>query len=268
MPLPHALVCALFAGVTLALARPAAALDILPHRAVYEMDLDSAETRSNIADVEGFMMFEWRDSCDGWSVTQKLAMTVYYSTGETSDFGWSLNSWEAKDGLKYGFFVRRMQDGQEQEALRGSAELEGTGKGGAAHYTEPERRDVPLPAGTLFPTAHTVALLKLADAGENLFWSEVFDGSDEKGLFGVGAIIGQRTEAPKDAKAPKELAGVPSWRLGLAFFPHDSKELEPEHEQNLRLYGNGVAEDLILQYGDFAVRTSLKTLEALPPPGC
>jgi hypothetical protein len=120
----------------------------------------------------------------------------------------------------------------------------------------------------LFPTAHTLKVLELAEAGENLFWSEVFDGSDEQGLFGVGVIIGERSEAPEDAKAPKELEGVPAWRLGLAFFPHESKELEPEHEQNLRLYRNGVAEDLILQYGDFSVRTILKQLEKLPPPGC
>ena len=46
------------------------------------------------------------------------------------------------------------------------------------------------------------------------------------------------------------------------------KELEPEHEQNLRLYRNGVAEDLILQYGDFSVRTILKQLEKLPAPDC
>jgi hypothetical protein len=250
------------------LALRAQAAEILPHRAVYEMQLDEAQTRSNIADVEGFMLFEWRDSCDGWSVTQKLAMTVYYSTGESTDFGWTLNSWEAKNGLKYGFFVRRMQDGQEQQALRGSAELQGAGKPGTAHYTEPERRDLELPAGTLFPTMHTLKSLEEAEAGHTLFWSEVFDGSDEKGLFGVGVLIGKRTEGPADPEAPKELEGVPSWRMGLAFFPHESKELEPEHEQNVRLYRNGVAEDLVLQYGDFSVRTILKKLERLPPPDC
>ncbi len=263
-----ALGCALTVASAILIAAPAYAVDILPHRAVYEMELAAAESRSNIADVEGFMMFEWRDSCDGWSVTQKMAMTVYYSTGESTDFGWTLNSWEAKDGLKYGFFVRRIQDGHEQEVVRGSAEIEGVGKTGVAHYTEPERRDLELPAGTYFPTAHTVKVLEAAEAGEALFWSEVFDGSDERGLFGVGVIIGKRTDAPPQPDLPKDLVGVPSWRLGLAFFPHGSKELEPEHEQNLRLYRNGVAEDLILQYGDFSVRTVLKQVEALPPPDC
>ncbi|HXV26158.1 MAG TPA: DUF1849 family protein [Alphaproteobacteria bacterium] len=263
----RAFACAFMAAPAVLVAASAHAIDILPHRAVYEMDLDSAESRSNIADVEGFMAFEWRDSCDGWSITQKMAMTVYYSAGESTDFGWTLNSWEAKNGLKYGFFVRRLQDNQDQEVLRGSAELLGEGKSGVAHYTEPERRDLPLPAGTLFPTAHTLKVLEEAEAGGNFFWNEVFDGSDEQGLFGVGVIIGKRMQAPADPNALRELAGVASWRLGLAFFPHASKELEPEHEQNLRLYHNGVAEDLVLQYGDFSVRAVLKQLETLPP-GC
>ena len=261
--------CAILVGVTLASAASAGAVDILPHRAIYKMDLNAAESRSNVADVEGFMMFEWRDSCDGWSVTQKLAMTVYYATGESTDFGWSLNSWEAKDGMKYGFFVRRLQDGQEQQALRGSAELKGPGKPGVAHYTEPQPHDLELPAGTLFPTAHTLAVLKQAETGKPLFWSKVFDGSDEDGLFGVGAIIGKPTATrAKAEKLPKELIGVPSWRLALAFYPNSSKELAPEHEQNMVLYRNGVAEDLILEYGDFSVRTTLTKLEPLPPPGC
>ncbi len=259
--------CAFMAASAMLFAAPAPAIEILPHRAVYEMDLDSAESRSNIADVEGFMAFEWRDSCDGWSITQKMAMTIYYSTGESIDFGWTLNSWEAKNGLKYGFFVRRLQNGQEQMALRGSAELQGAGEPGVAHYTEPERRELQLPAGTLFPTAHTLRVLEEAEAGRNLFWSEVFDGSDEQGLFGVGVIIGKRTQSPADPQAPKELSGVTSWRLGLAFFPHANKELEPEHEQDLKLYSNGVAEELVLQYGDFSVRAALKQLEKLPP-GC
>jgi envelope integrity protein B len=112
-------------------------------------------------------------------------------------------------------------------------------------------------------------VLKQAETGKPLFWSKVFDGSDEDGLFGVGAIIGKPTATrAKTEKLPKELIGVPSWRLALAFYPNSSKELAPEHEQNMVLYRNGVAEDLILEYGDFSVRTTLTKLEPLPPPGC
>ena len=245
------------------------AVEVVPHRAFYVMSLAAADSRSNIADVEGAMLFEWADSCDGWAVTQKLAMTVYYSTGESSEFGWNLTSWESKDGLKYRFFVRRMEDASEEVPLRGDAKLDGPGKGGSAHYVQPEERSVNLPAGALFPTAHSLALLAEAEAGKSFFFSHVFDGSDEDGLFGVGAIIGKRIPPEKggDDRAPL-LTEAPSWRLRLAFFPHANPAPEPEHEQIFRLHGNGIAEELVLDYGDFSVRAALGKVEKLPKPGC
>jgi EipB-like len=264
----RAIGCALVAALAVSAAH-AGAIDILPHRAFYQMTLDRTATRSDVADVDGMMMFEWSDSCDGWSVTQKLAMTVYYATGESSSFAWSLNSWESKDGLKYRFFVRRTQDGREQAPVRGTAELEGAGKAGVAHYTEPKPKNVKLPAGTLFPTAHTIAVLDRAENGSKLMWADVFDGSDEEGLFGVGAIIGPRLgETAEKGDAAPLLKGVPSWHLGLAFFPNGNPNPEPEHEQTLQLYRNGVAGDLVLNYGDFSVSTTLKKLERLPAAGC
>jgi hypothetical protein len=36
----------------------------------------------------------------------------------------------------------------------------------------------------------------------------------------------------------------------------------------MRLLDNGVARDMLLDYGDFAVKTVLDKLEALPKPSC
>ena len=264
-----ATVAAVLVAGCLAAASPTGAVEIVPHRAFYTMSLAAADSRSNIADVEGAMLFEWADSCDGWAVTQKLAMTVYYSTGESSEFGWNLTSWESKDGLKYRFFVRRMEDASEEIPLRGDAALDGVGKGGSAHYVQPEERTVDLPVGTLFPTAHSLALLAEAEAGKPFFFADVFDGSDEDGLFGVGAIIGKRMEPERGGDDRNSLlTEAPSWRLRLAFFPHASPAPEPEHEQIFRLHGNGIAEELVLDYGDFSVRAALGKVERLPKPGC
>ena len=153
--------------------------------------------------------------------------------------------------------------------IAGRGKLDGPGKGGSAHYVQPEERTVDLPAGALFPTAHSLALLAEAEAGTPFFFSDVFDGSDEDGLFGVGAIIGKRIPPEKggDDRAPL-LTEAPSWRLRLAFFPHANPAPEPEHEQIFRLHGNGIAEELVLDYGDFSVRAALGKVEKLPTPGC
>src|SRR5215813_6481008 len=88
-----------------------AAAQVAPHRAAYELTLDRASSASDVVDVTGTMDFEWADSCNGWTVKQKSLMTVGYSTGESAELGWNLLSWEAKDGLKYRFLVRDLQNG-------------------------------------------------------------------------------------------------------------------------------------------------------------
>jgi len=43
---------------------------------------------------------------------------------------------------------------------------------------------------------------------------------------------------------------------------------EPEYEQEMRLFANGVVDDLLLDYGDFTLDAELVDLVALPPPQC
>ncbi len=250
-------------------ASPALAVEIMPHRAVYEMSLARTGTGSAIVDVAGVMTFEWADSCDGWTVNQRSAMTFVYNTGEQVKLGWSLVSWEAKDGLRYRFFVRQLQDGEVKEELRGEARLDGVGAAGTARYSLPKANTVALPAGTLFPTAHTVMLLERAAAGELLVWAKVFDGSDESGLFGVNAVIGPPRAKPQGAAAPMSpLTAGPVRHVDLAFFAATGQAAEPEHEQNLDMHDNGVVEYLVLDYGDFEVIAKLSEIERLTPPGC
>lgn len=255
------LVCAPVSGAALA-------VEVTPHKAIYEMALQSSRPSSEVADVRGTMQFEWGDGCDGWTVDQRSVMTFLYNSGDQVDLGWNLVSWESKDGKRYRFFVRKYQNGRLYEQLRGDARLEADG-GGAADYATPAEGRVPLPPGTMFPTAHSLALLTRAERGERFFWAGVFDGSDESGLFGVSAVIGDRREAARaeDVRFPLLAAG-PSWFVSLGFFAAEGQEAVPEHEQRLRLHANGVVEDLILDYGDFTISATLRRLEALPPPDC
>ncbi|GIK99298.1 MAG: hypothetical protein BroJett029_35070 [Alphaproteobacteria bacterium] len=259
------------AGVVLCLstALPGWAAEVTPHRAIYQMTLLSSRGGSDIADVNGTMQFEWKDACDGWAIDQRSLMTFLYNTGEEVDLGWSLVSWESKDGLRYRFYVRKYQNGELYEELRGDAKLDGPGKGGVAQYSLPEPRKIHLPAGTLFATAHSLKLLELAESGGQFLWATVFDGSDEEGLFGVNAIVSDRREAEgvSDPRSPLLVAG-PSWHVALAFFAATGQGAEPEHEQSLRLHANGVTEDLVLDYGDFTVSATLQKIEKLPPAKC
>jgi hypothetical protein len=246
---------------------PAHAFEIVPHRAVYDLSLAGSKGNSQVVDVTGAMEFDWEDACDGWSVTQRTAMSFSYQTGETVNRGWNLVTWESKDGLRYRFFARNLENGEVAEEYRGEAHLDGPGQGGVADYTVPEGRKLRLPPGTLFPTAHTFALLKHIEAGENFLWATIFDGFGEDGISDISALVtkSMATEAGP-AGRPALLSAVPSNRVHLAFFKHDDGSTEPENEQQLRLHMNGIVETIMLDYGDFNVEGKLKELKPLKPP--
>jgi hypothetical protein len=247
-----------------AAAAPALAAHVAPHRASYELLLDSANPASDVVDVQGSMEFEWADSCSGWTVTQKSLMTVTYSSNETADIGWSLLSWESKDGLKYRFLVRNLENGEMADQYRGEASLDGLGRAGRAVYSLPARKTVRLPAGTLFPTAHSLELLRHAEAGDTLMWRMVFDGSDDKGLFGVNAVIGKPKPAAPTSVSSTLLAGA-AWPILLAYFAAEGQEAEPTNEQRLSIRDNGVVDELRIDYGNFRVLARLKQIAPLKP---
>ncbi|MDR3515006.1 MAG: cell envelope integrity EipB family protein [Azospirillaceae bacterium] len=244
-------------------APPAPTIEIVPHRALYDMSLASTRGTSNVADVGGQMLFEWADACDGWTVEQRFRLQIVYSEGETSTLDTSVTSWEAKDGLSYRFNVRRKVTGEADELIRGQARLSRAGGAGEAIFTAPVARTFPLPAGTLFPSAHTIAVLQQAAAGDLMFLRPVFDGTDGKGAADVSAVISNSQKTPGAG-----LADGAAWPVRLAFFPQDGDVTSPETEMTLDLLSNGIARSMEIDYDDFQVSAKLAKVEAVPRPKC
>lgn len=241
---------------------------LVPHKAVYALSLGNLQSSSPVVDAAGRFEFEWRDVCDGWAVSQKFRIALLYEDGISVSFGWSLSSWEAKDGRRYRFFVRRFDGSGLTESVRGEAEIGADGSGHAV-FREPEAREIALPPGTLFPTHHTLHVLARAEAGEVPIWTLVFDGSGDEGLFGVSAALSRRLAPSAPARVASPLLdGVPSWRVDLAFFDADQQDAGPEQEQGLRLFANGVVDEMRLDYGDFVLDADLTHLAELPAPDC
>ena len=78
---------------------------ILPHRAVYTLQLAEARDGGSILGAKGRIEFEWAAGCDGWTVKQKTLLILADAEGNNFDSGWTLNAWEANDGLTYRFAV-------------------------------------------------------------------------------------------------------------------------------------------------------------------
>lgn len=256
-------VCAVMASGQ-ALAGPA---DLAPHRAIYAMGLSSTKPGSGIAAASGTMSYQFDDSCDGWVVENRIAVTYAYTEGGQALSATDFITWESKDGLHYRFRMRNTRDGQVTEDVEGHADLKGKGQGGVARFTRPEPLTVPLPKGTLFPTEHTLRLLDAAQSGGRSFWRVVFDGSGLDGPYEVSALIGHQSQS-LPSKAVSPLLGAPYWPMTLAFFPVSSPDEVPNFEMSLAYHPNGVAQEITQTFKNFSLKGRLESVEALPKRGC
>lgn len=252
-------------------ALPARPVKILPHQAIYGLSIAAARSGNPVVAVEGGMMLKWADACDGWTLEQRFTMTFVYAQGGALEMKTTFVTWEAKDGLSYRFNARKLVNGQVDEVIRGDASLEGVGRGGAIRFVEPEEKVVPLPPGTLFPTEHTLELLRRADAGKRFFFRTVFDGIEASGPTDINAVIGEPEEVERDDWDNAVFGGT-GWPIRLAFFsPGEEDSGEgggPDYEVSIRLLWNGVADSMLIDYGDLKIDVSLDTIEALPAPKC
>lgn len=240
--------------------------EFAPHRAAYILSLGRSDPGSGVEGADGAMIVDWDESCEGWTVQQRIALDLALATGDNLLSETAYTSWESLDGREYRFRVNSKRDGVTTETFAGEADLDSEGAG-EARYSDPEGQVMTLPAGTLFPTVHTIKLLELAKSGDPLLFAVVFDGANEDGAARVNAVIGNEVE-PAAADAPELIAGVRGWRMRLAFFDFFGEKPEPHYELGAVLLENGVARSLEMDYGDFVINATLERIEPVAKPDC
>lgn len=241
------------------------------HRALYEMTLDRSRSGSGISDVNGEMAIEWLRGCDGWTFQHQSSMTVQFAAGETIELSTTATSWESLDGRHYRFSLRNLTDGEQSERIEGKAAVDGRGRAGQAELTAPKLQRFVLPAGTLFPVAHTREVLRRAMIGKppRMFEAVVFDGMGDDGPMMATTTIGREQRAAASEGAVKALlAGHRFWPVSVAYYPVDSASPVPKQEIGMSLYANGVAADLLIGFDDFVVRARLAKLQYVKAPSC
>jgi hypothetical protein len=231
------------------------------HRAFYTMTLNSSRGGDVVA-ASGTMGYEVIDACDGWAVRQRLSMTLTNSDGQDIKMVSDYATWEAKDGLKFRFHMKQTTDTAVTSQTDGDAKLERTGGPGEAHYTVPEDTTKPLPPGTLFPMAHTSAILAGAQSGKKFLALPLFDGTDDSGAEDSSVVI-LDWKKPEASTFPL-LSSLPSTRVRLAFFDRSSKSEVPTYQVGMRYWENGAADDLQMDFGDFVMNAKLTELTPMP----
>ena len=231
------------------------------HRAIYTLTLSSSRGRDIVA-ASGTMGYEVIDACDGWAVRQRLSMTLTNTEGQDIQMVSDYATWESKDGQKFRFHMKQTTDSAVTSQTDGDASLERPGGPGEAHYTVPADTTKQLPPGTLFPMAHTSAILAAAQSGKKFLTLPLFDGTDDGGAEDSSIVI-LDWKPPMETRYPF-LSSLPSTRVRLAFFDRGAASEIPTYQVGMRYWDNGVADNLQMDFGDFVM--DAKMTELTPQP--
>ncbi|MFT2215176.1 cell envelope integrity EipB family protein [Rhizobium giardinii] len=261
---------ACFSGVTVGGASAASANILVPHRAVYDLELKDASERSGISGMYGRMVYEFNGSaCEGYTVSFRFVTKV--DTGEEVRLtDQQTTTYEDLKNGNFRFLTRSFTDEKLDKEVRGSAhEAE---QGVKVDLTSPDKRQVDL-AESLFPTEHMLEVIDRAKKGDTLFESRIFDGSDsgDKTLITTTMVGKQRNPIADDGDAVKAgaMASKPYWPVTISYFNDDmTGDALPIYRMEFKLYENGITRDLTMDYGDFVLTGKLADLEVFKQGDC
>jgi hypothetical protein len=255
-----------------------AQVTIVAHRAVYDLSFAGSTGRSGISGADGRMVMELTGSaCDGWSVSFRRVMELRPAEGNVKLLDTQIASWESGDGLSMRMTQREYIDNSLQNDTKLSAEFAKRGEPGQGHMDLPTPSDFDLAPGTIFPIEHQLRLMTAAESAGARDVSYVFDGSSGTKVFKAISFIGKKKDADASpaASANKDIAALakmPSWPVSISFFEaaggDAAGEELPSYQVSFALYENGVAENLVMDYGDFSVSGKLTGLEFIKQPDC
>ncbi len=272
--LKHLLIWVVFFTFITASTVPAA--ELAGHRAIYDLRQLSGGSGSDFTDVNGKMYLDWNDVCDGWTLTQHVRLNFVSRTGRQIRNDFSFSSWESRSGHKFRYNMRSTTNDELNEQVEGRAELLQSGQGGVALFSEPEKGEIKLPPGTVFPTEHLFLIIDQAIEGESVLITDVFSGTGDDSLNEVSAFIGKLIEPGtnmdrrliEQEEIANSLLLFRSWPIDMAYFPYGGGDQEPEFEVHFTVMENGVSPSMDLDYGNFALRAEIEELEYHDVPDC
>lgn len=260
----QAVALATFGGALLATAavQPAfsAGTSLAAHRAVYDLSLSAASDRSGVTGVKGRIVYEFDGShCEGYTTQHRIVIRM-----DTDEFSrlqdQQLSTYEEADGSMFRFVSKTYLDGEEDRVVEGTAR-----RAGDDVRVELKDADTPITGlgPALFPTGHTLAVLRKITAGETFFELPIYDGSDEgASAYTTTAIIGKENNAAR-YDAGSNRSPQRAWPVSIAYFDETSDQGEglPIYRIDFTMFEDGITQDLVIDYGDFAMAGKLVDLD-------
>jgi EipB-like len=270
---------ALQLGVASAVYAVPATSDVLlaPHRAVYDLTLASSKAGSSVAALNGRIVYELTgNQCEGYAQSMRYVTETIGRDGRPVLTDLRTSSWEAVPANRLRFNSVNYQDKRVAEQSQGNAERTSPSGPVSVELTRPAKRKIEMKGEVYFPIQHSMALIRAARAGRNLFTADLYDGSESGDkIYATSAAIGTHFKTGSKArtgklKNPESLEDIPSWPVSIGYFPtgNSREDALPLYEMSYQFYDNGVTADLRIDHGDFAIRGELSKLELFEAGKC
>lgn len=248
-----------------------AAPPMAAHRAVYDLLLDADPSRPMVETARGRIVFEFSGSpCEGYTQNfRQVAELAGSEFGQRTIDSRSLSFEEADSKSMHYSGSVTINNGEPQET-DGSAEKRDGGL--KVMLIKPETETVSLKSAAMFPTEHYQRIIAAASKGDTVLESRVFDGNgDGKTISDTLAVIGKvlPEKSAGDAIRKAGFASMKRWPITVSYFDGDGQEREtPSYMMSMELLENGIADALVLNYGDFVLKGLLRQIEILPQRAC
>jgi hypothetical protein len=244
---------------------------IVPHRAVYDIDLARSDETSSVSSASGRMVFEITGSaCLGYTMRQRMVVNIGNDDGNMGRLDFQISTFESGEGDLYSFDSRTRLNQEVIEAVVGEARRLTSGI--EVTLTEPTEKTVQLDDDTLFPSQHLQAILDAAVSDRNFLAAQLYEGAGTGEVSdAVTAAIGGVESSGSEGALRN---GVRHWPVSVGYFggADGSEEVfgeeTPSYQMQFTLYENGVTNDLLMDYGDYALSGSLEQIEPLEKPDC
>ncbi len=252
----------------------AQAAQIAPHRAIYDLSLLRAGEGASLQSASGRLAFEIDgSSCEGYTVNFRMATKYRPAEGTTMVIDTTTTTYESGDARELRHHVKEVVNGSVRENTRIRFNRPTAAAQGQGEIADKPDKSFTVPPAAMLPMQHQIRLINLAEGGGGRDSSVIFDGSDGAKSFRAISFVGkQRTLGSSGSDtvnpASRLLASSRAWPMTVSYYTLDGDNETPEYQVSFNMYENGVATELVLDYGDFALKGTLTDLKMLDTSGC
>ncbi|HZH51595.1 MAG TPA: cell envelope integrity EipB family protein [Microvirga sp.] len=242
-------------------------MHLVPHRAVYDLSLLRAEGPRGVDSARGRIAMDFGgNACEGYTLTYRQVTVLEGGETGSRTVDTRTATYESGDGQAMRFKSTSSMQGLTKDGVDGDAKLAPDGTLDV-RFKQPRNATFAAAGQPIFPTEHLKRLVEAGREGRNTLAVRVYDGSDDgKKVYDTLALIGRRIEPGagsnlEQAVRQDALAGVPRWPVTISYFTEGTGDRTPVYTISFELYENGISRALKLDYGDFALKGDLQSLQ-------